>query len=65
MNLLDALQLENMPDDYRNRVVINTADKDKAFAKDLKEAVESPEFEQIIDEQFQGFGKPEWMLNRK
>ncbi|WP_374020371.1 MetQ/NlpA family ABC transporter substrate-binding protein [Paenibacillus thiaminolyticus] len=65
MNLLDALQLENMPDDYRNRVVINTADKDKTFAKDLKEAVESPEFEQIIDEQFQGFGKPEWMLNRK
>lgn len=65
MNLLDALQLENMPDDYRNRVVINTADSDKAFAKDLKEAVESPEFEQIIDEQFQGFGKPEWMLNRK
>lgn len=65
MNLLDALKLENMPDDYRNRVVINTADKDKAFAKDLKEAVESPEFEQRIDEQFQGFGKPEWMLNRK
>ncbi|MEQ7050980.1 MetQ/NlpA family ABC transporter substrate-binding protein [Paenibacillaceae sp. P-4] len=65
MNLLDALKLENMPDDYRNRVVVNTADLDKQFAKDLKEAVESAEFEKTIDEQFKGFGKPEWMLKRK
>ncbi|MCE5172781.1 MetQ/NlpA family ABC transporter substrate-binding protein [Paenibacillus profundus] len=65
MNLLDALKLENMPDDYRNRLVVNTAELDKQFAKDLKEAVESDEFEQIIDEQFKGFGKPEWMLKRK
>ncbi|MFW5435365.1 MetQ/NlpA family ABC transporter substrate-binding protein [Paenibacillus apiarius] len=65
MNLLDALKLENMPDDYRNRVVVNTADLDKQFAKELKEAVESAEFEQMIDEQFKGFGKPEWMLKRK
>ncbi|MCR8846365.1 MetQ/NlpA family ABC transporter substrate-binding protein [Paenibacillus sp. SC116] len=65
MDLLKALQLENMPDDYRNRVVVNTADLDKTFAKALKEAVESPEFEKAIDEQFKGFGKPEWMLKRK
>jgi D-methionine transport system substrate-binding protein len=65
MNLLDALKLETMPDDYRNRVVVNTADLDKQFAKDLKEAVESAEFEKTIDEQFKGFGKPEWMLKRK
>jgi len=65
MNLLDALKLENMPDDYRNRVVVNTADLDKQFAKDLKEVVESAEFEKTIDEQFKGFGKPEWMLKRK
>lgn len=65
MNLLDALALENMPDDYRNRVVVNTKDLDKQFVKDIKEAVESEEFEKVIDEQFKGFGKPEWMLNRK
>ncbi|KJB89495.1 methionine ABC transporter ATPase [Paenibacillus sp. E194] len=65
MNLLDALKLETMLDDYRNRVVVNTADLDKQFAKDLKEAVESAEFEKTIDEQFKGFGKPEWMLKRK
>ncbi|MBT2638195.1 MetQ/NlpA family ABC transporter substrate-binding protein [Bacillus sp. ISL-39] len=61
MNLLDALQLENMPDQYRNRVVINTKDQDAQFAKDIKEVVESAEFEEIIDEEFKGFGKPEWM----
>lgn len=61
MDLLDALQLENMPDQYRNRVVINTKDQDAQFAKDIKEVVESAEFEKIIDEEFKGFGKPEWM----
>ncbi|WP_416827204.1 MetQ/NlpA family ABC transporter substrate-binding protein [Ectobacillus polymachus] len=65
MNLLDALQLEKMPDEYRNRVVVNTKDIDKQFAKDIKTAVESKEFESEIDKDFKGFGKPEWMLNRK
>jgi D-methionine transport system substrate-binding protein len=65
MNLLDALVLEKMPDKYRNRVVVNTKDLNKPFVKDIKEAVESEEFEKVIDEQFKGFGKPEWMLKRK
>ncbi|SHT28043.1 Putative ABC-type transporter, periplasmic component [Mycobacteroides abscessus subsp. abscessus] len=64
MDLLDALQLENMLDQYRNRVVVDTKNIDSQFAKDLKEVVESEEFETIIDEDFQGFGKPEWMVNR-
>ncbi len=64
MDLLDALQLENMPDQYRNRVAVDTKNIDSQFAKDLKEVVESEEFETIIDEDFQGFGKPEWMVNR-
>jgi D-methionine transport system substrate-binding protein len=61
MDLLDALQLENMPDTYRNRVVVNTKDLESAFAKDIKEVVESKEFEEVIDKEFKGFGKPEWM----
>ncbi|WP_078547826.1 MetQ/NlpA family ABC transporter substrate-binding protein [Litchfieldia alkalitelluris] len=64
MNLLDALQLENMPDQYRNRVAVKTADLDAQFVKDIKEAVESAEFEETIDAEFEGFGKPEWMTNR-
>jgi D-methionine transport system substrate-binding protein len=64
MDLLDALALEDMPDFYRNRVVVNTEDLESTFAKDIKEVIESAEFESIIDEQFKGFGKPEWMINR-
>jgi D-methionine transport system substrate-binding protein len=64
MDLLDALVLEDMPDDYRNRVVVNTKEVESSFAKDIQEVVESVEFESIIDEQFQGFGKPAWMANR-
>ncbi|MBU8906476.1 MetQ/NlpA family ABC transporter substrate-binding protein [Desertibacillus haloalkaliphilus] len=63
MDLLDALQLETMPDDYRNRVVVNTSDLEERFVEDIKAVVESDAFEQVIDEEFQGFGKPEWMLN--
>jgi D-methionine transport system substrate-binding protein len=62
MDLLDSLQLGNKA--YRNRVVVNTKEKDAQIVKDIKEAVESEEFEKIIDEQFNGFGKPEWMKNR-
>ncbi|MEH7436832.1 MetQ/NlpA family ABC transporter substrate-binding protein [Neobacillus drentensis] len=61
MNLLDALALENMLDSYRNIVAVKTANKDTQLAKDIKEVVESADFEKVIDEKFKGFGKPEWM----
>ncbi len=61
MDLLSALALENMPDNYRNVVAVNTSDLEAQFVKDIKEVIESDEFEAIIDEEFQGFGKPEWM----
>lgn len=64
MNLLDALVLENMPDQYRNLVAVKTENKDTQLSKDLVEIVESPEFEALIDSDFEGFGKPEWMANR-
>jgi len=61
MDLLDALALENMPDQYRNVVAVKTENLDKQFAKDIIEIVESAQFEKVIDEEFQGFGKPDWM----
>ncbi|MEH7235687.1 MetQ/NlpA family ABC transporter substrate-binding protein [Bacillus sp. JJ1562] len=63
MNLLDALTLEDMSDSYRNVVAISAKNNDSQFAKDLKAVVESEGFEKIIDEEFQGFGKPAWMEN--
>ena len=53
-----------MPDKFRNVVAVREADENAQLAKDLKEVVESAEFEKVIDEQFKGFGKPEWMENR-
>lgn len=61
MDLLNALVLEEMPDDYRNRVAVRTEDLEAQFTKDIKAAVESAEFEETIDEEFKGFGKPKWM----
>lgn len=61
MDLLEALALEDMPDDFRNVVAVKTENKDEQFAKDIIEVIESEEFERIIDEEFEGFGKPEWM----
>jgi D-methionine transport system substrate-binding protein len=61
MDLLDAVALENMLDPYRNVVAVKADNEDAQFAKDLKAVVESADFEAIIDEQFKGFGKPEWM----
>lgn len=64
LNLQDALQLENIPADYLNLVVVNTKDLEAAYTKDIQEAVESAEFEKVIDKQFQGYSKPDWMKNR-
>jgi len=61
MNLLDAIVLEDMLDIYRNVVAVKTENADKQFAKDIIEIVESAEFEKVIDAEFEGFGKPEWM----
>lgn len=61
MKLLDALALENMLDSYRNVVAVKTDNKDSQLAKDIKEVVESDEYENVIDQEFKGFGKPDWM----
>ncbi|MER1957355.1 MAG: MetQ/NlpA family ABC transporter substrate-binding protein [Solibacillus sp.] len=64
LDLMDALFLEDMPDQYRNVVAVKADNKDTQLAKDLIEIVESAKFEETIDADFQGFGKPEWMVNR-
>lgn len=65
MDLNSAIKLENMAENYRNVIAINTKDSDSQFVKDLKETVESDEFERAIDDYFQGFSKPEWMAAKQ
>ena len=62
--LTDAVFLEDMPDQYRNVVAVKEENKDSQLAKDLIEIVESADFEKVIDEEFVGFGKPEWMTSK-
>ncbi|MEI7027551.1 MetQ/NlpA family ABC transporter substrate-binding protein [Paenibacillus sp. y28] len=64
MDLTKALKLENMAENYRNIIAVKTSDVDSQFAKDLKEVVQSADFEKAIDEQFKGFSKPEWMTKK-
>ncbi|KKE78704.1 MetQ/NlpA family ABC transporter substrate-binding protein [Oceanobacillus caeni] len=61
MDLLDALALEDMLDQYRNVIAVKAENEDSQLAKDLVQVVESDEFEKVIDEEFEGFGKPSWM----
>lgn len=61
LKLTEALELEDIPDQYMNLVAIKTADKDKQFVKDLIEAYKSQEFKDVIDKEFQGFVKPDYM----
>lgn len=61
ISLLDALALEKMSPDFQNVIAIRTEDKDEQFVKDILEVVESAEFEEITDKEFEGFGKPDWM----
>ena len=62
--LTDAIFLEDMPDQYRNVVAVKADNKDLQLAKDLIEIVESAEFEEVIDKEFVGFGKPDWMTSK-
>ncbi|CAG7645368.1 MetQ/NlpA family ABC transporter substrate-binding protein [Paenibacillus allorhizosphaerae] len=64
MDLTSALKLENMAENYRNVLVVNTKDIDSQMAKDLKETIQSKDFEKIMDEQFKGFSKPQWMTGK-
>ncbi|PAQ14237.1 MetQ/NlpA family ABC transporter substrate-binding protein [Bacillus sp. FJAT-42315] len=64
LDLQKALFLENMPDKFRNIVAVKEENKDSQLSKDIVEIVESAEFEKVIDAEFKGFGKPEWMQNR-
>lgn len=61
LDLTSALVRDKLPEKIINRVVVKTENIDKQYVKDIKEAVESDAFKKVIDEQFQGFHRPDWM----
>ncbi|GIN62616.1 lipoprotein [Robertmurraya siralis] len=66
MKISDALKIENTPEEHRIIVSILEEDLNTQWAKDVKEAYESPEFEEYIlsQEKYDGFILPEaWENN--
>ncbi|MEH0876096.1 MetQ/NlpA family ABC transporter substrate-binding protein [Pectobacterium cacticida] len=64
LKLSDAVQLDVLPEDLKNMIVVRAEDADKPFAQDLKAAVQSPEFAAFFSDKntmFHAFQKPEWM----
>lgn len=64
--ITDAVKIENTPLEHQIIVSILAEDEDTQWAKDLKAAYESPEFEEYINSQgnFDGFIQPEaWKNN--
>ncbi|CAD2074318.1 metal ABC transporter substrate-binding protein [Jeotgalicoccus coquinae] len=59
MKLSDAIALENMNENFRNQIVINNETAGTKMEEDLINAVQSEEFNKVIDEDFKGFDKPE------
>ncbi|WP_270182986.1 MetQ/NlpA family ABC transporter substrate-binding protein [Alkalihalobacillus sp. CinArs1] len=64
MDLNDAIVKDKLPENIINQVVVNTADKDAQYVKDIEEAVRSDEFRKVIEEEFQGFHQPEWFKQK-
>lgn len=64
--ITEALQIENTPEQHRVTVTVNKGDLDTQWAKDLKAAYESQEFEDYINAQdkYDGFILPDaWENN--
>jgi D-methionine transport system substrate-binding protein len=61
IDLTTALVLDKLPAEIQNRVVVQTENLEKQYVKDIKEIIESDDFKKVIDEEFKGFNKPEWM----
>jgi D-methionine transport system substrate-binding protein len=61
MDLTTALALDKLPAHIQNRVVVRTEDLEQQFVKDIQAVIESEEFKNVIDTDFKGFSKPDWM----
>jgi len=62
LKLTEALALEKTSPTYQNLVAVRTADKDKAWVKDLAEAYRSKEFLEVTEKHFAGFVKTDYQL---
>lgn len=64
LDLTKALKLESLAEEHKNIIVVRSNEGDAVFTKDILEAVRSPEFAKVIDSDFKGFQKPDWLLKK-
>ncbi|TGK05119.1 metal ABC transporter substrate-binding protein [Leptospira langatensis] len=65
LDLTKAVILETLAEEHKNIIVVREDEKDSVFAKDIVSAVQSKEFEEVINNDFKGFQKPEWFGKKK
>ncbi len=58
LKLTSALALEQIPDYYMNLVAVKTADLNKPFVKDIRDAYQSAQFKTVTQQRFAGFVQP-------
>ncbi|WP_395858511.1 MetQ/NlpA family ABC transporter substrate-binding protein [Affinibrenneria salicis] len=64
LKLSQAIQLDKLPEDIKNLIVVREEDADKPFVRDMREAVQSPAFAAFFADKtslFYDFQKPDWM----
>lgn len=57
----DALDVEDVPGQFLDQLVVRSKDQGTNFARSLKEHIQSTEFKKLVDEHFPGYDEPEWM----
>lgn len=57
----EALDVEDVPDQFVDQLVVRSKDQGTNFARSLKEHFQSTEFRKLLDEHFPGYDEPEWM----
>jgi D-methionine transport system substrate-binding protein len=65
LKLSDALVLEKLDDTIKITLAVRTADLDKQWVKDIKEAIESESFRDVVENPaniFSSFQKPDWYV---
>ncbi|BEV14457.1 MetQ/NlpA family ABC transporter substrate-binding protein [Herbaspirillum sp. DW155] len=61
LKLTQALHLASVPDSFLMVVAVRSADLDKPFVKDLRDAFRSPTYRKALDERFEGYVRPDYL----
>ncbi|MBV8624967.1 MAG: hypothetical protein JO174_15900 [Herbaspirillum sp.] len=61
LKLTQSLHLASVPDSFLMVVAVRSADLDKPYVKDLREAFHSAQYRKALDERFEGYVRPAYL----